>query len=90
MSSHEVERPYDQEDVERLRGTVHVEHTLARLGAERLRTLLASEDDGYTAVKHQHEVGAGYFEEVALAITGGDSETTALSGSTEESQFQAR
>jgi isocitrate lyase len=49
-----------------------------------------AEDDGYTAVKHQHEVGAGYFEEVALAITGGDSETTALSGSTEESQFQAR
>jgi isocitrate lyase len=50
----------------------------------------ASEDDGYTAVKHQAEVGAGYFEEVALAITGGDSETTALSGSTEESQFRAR
>jgi isocitrate lyase len=50
----------------------------------------ASEDDGYTAAKHQHEVGAGYFEEVALAITGGDSETTALSGSTEESQFRAR
>jgi isocitrate lyase len=33
------------------------------------------------------EVGAGCFEEVALAITGGESETTALSGSTEESQF---
>jgi len=47
----------------------------------------ADEDNGYTAVKHQAEVGAGYFEEVALAITGGDSETTALSGSTEESQF---
>ncbi|HEY6835067.1 MAG TPA: isocitrate lyase [Gaiellaceae bacterium] len=38
-----IERPYTQEDVERLRGTVHVEHTLARLGAERLRTLLESE-----------------------------------------------
>jgi isocitrate lyase len=49
----------------------------------------ASEDDGFTAVQHQQEVGAGYFEEVALAITGGDSETTALSGSTEESQFQS-
>jgi isocitrate lyase len=47
----------------------------------------ASEDDGFTAVAHQQEVGAGYFEEVALAITGGESETTALSGSTEESQF---
>jgi isocitrate/methylisocitrate lyase len=46
-----------------------------------------AEDDGYSAVKHQHEVGAGYFEEVALAITGGDSSTTALTGSTEESQF---
>jgi isocitrate lyase len=38
-----IERPYSQEDVERLRGTVHVEHTLARLGAERLRKLLESE-----------------------------------------------
>ena len=36
-------RPYTREDVERLRGTVHVEHTLARLGAERLRKLLESE-----------------------------------------------
>src|SRR5688500_2346693 len=41
MSSQEVARPYEQEDVVRLRGTVHVEHTLARLGAERLRRLLA-------------------------------------------------
>jgi isocitrate lyase len=48
----------------------------------------ASEDDGFTAVQHQQEVGAGYFEEVAVAITGGESETTAMSGSTEESQFQ--
>jgi isocitrate lyase len=48
----------------------------------------ASEDDGFTAVQHQQEVGAGYFEEVAIAITGGESETTALAGSTEESQFQ--
>jgi isocitrate/methylisocitrate lyase len=39
-----IERPYTQEDVERLRGTVHVEHTLARLGAERLRDLLRTED----------------------------------------------
>src|SRR5436309_16062446 len=37
------ERPYAPEDVERLRGTVRVEHTLARLGAERLRALLESE-----------------------------------------------
>src|SRR5690349_3339546 len=36
-----IERPYTSEDVERLRGSVRVEHTLARLGAERLRRLLA-------------------------------------------------
>src|SRR3954452_7150556 len=56
--------------------------------AELQQREFASEDAGYTAVKHQAEVGAGYFEEVALAITGGDSETTALAGSTEESQFR--
>jgi isocitrate lyase len=39
-----IERPYTSEDVERLRGTVHVEHTLARLGAERLWELLHAED----------------------------------------------
>ena len=39
-----IERPYTQDDVERLRGTVHVEHTLARLGAERLWELLQTED----------------------------------------------
>src|SRR5215212_7054607 len=39
-----IERPYTSEDVERLRGTVHVEHTLARLGAERLWELLRTED----------------------------------------------
>jgi isocitrate lyase len=40
-----VTRPYTKEDVERLRGSVHIEHTLARLGAERLRELLAG--DGF-------------------------------------------
>jgi isocitrate lyase len=39
-----IERPYTAEDVERLRGTVHVEHTLARLGAERLWELLQTEE----------------------------------------------
>ena len=47
----------------------------------------ANEDAGYTAVKHQHEVGASYFEEVAMAITGGESSTTSVRGSTEEAQF---
>ena len=39
-----VTRPYSTEDVERLRGSVRVEHTLARLGAERLRHLLETRD----------------------------------------------
>jgi isocitrate lyase len=46
-----------------------------------------SEQYGYTAVKHQREVGTGYFDEVAQAISGGTSSTTALTGSTEEAQF---
>ena len=55
--------------------------------AELQQAEFANEDAGYTAVKHQHEVGASYFEEVAMAITGGESETTSVGGSTEESQF---
>ncbi len=47
----------------------------------------ASEQAGYTAVKHQREVGTGYFDEVAQVISGGASSTTALTGSTEETQF---
>ncbi len=42
---------------------------------------------GYSATKHQREVGTGYFDEVAQVIAGGVSSTTALSGSTEEEQF---
>jgi isocitrate lyase len=45
------------------------------------------EKDGYTATRHQREVGTGYFDEVLMTITGGDSSTTALSGSTETDQF---
>ncbi len=46
-----------------------------------------SQADGYTATKHQREVGAGYFDAVTLAVTAGTSSTTALDGSTEEAQF---
>jgi len=46
-----------------------------------------SEIHGYTATRHQREVGTGYFDEVAQVISGGKSSTTALSGSTEEEQF---
>ncbi len=47
----------------------------------------ASEADGYTATRHQREVGVGYFDAVAMAISGGQSSTTALAGSTEHDQF---
>jgi len=49
----------------------------------------ALEEHGYTATKHQREVGAGYFDAVLEAITDGTSSTLALKGSTEEAQFQA-
>jgi len=48
----------------------------------------ASEVNGYTATRHQREVGTGYFDEVAQVVSGGTSSTTALKGSTEEEQFQ--
>jgi isocitrate lyase len=47
----------------------------------------ALEAQGYTATKHQREVGTGYFDEVAQVIAGGASSTTALHGSTEQEQF---
>lgn len=49
----------------------------------------ASEDHGYTATRHQREVGTSYFDEVAQVVTGGTSSTTALKGSTEAEQFQS-
>ena len=47
----------------------------------------ASEKDGYTATKHQREVGAGYFDDVTQVVTAGQSSVTAMKGSTEEEQF---
>ncbi|MBQ6459418.1 MAG: isocitrate lyase [Exiguobacterium sp.] len=47
----------------------------------------AAEVHGYTATRHQREVGTGYFDEVSLVISGGQSSTTALAGSTEAEQF---
>ncbi|MBV9520676.1 MAG: isocitrate lyase [Hyphomicrobiales bacterium] len=43
---------------------------------------------GFTAVRHQREVGTGYFDAVAMAVSGGKSSTTAMSGSTEAAQFE--
>ena len=50
----------------------------------------AAAGKGFTAVKHQREVGTGYFDSVTQAIQQGQSSTTALKGSTEEEQFQSR
>ena len=47
----------------------------------------AAEGMGYTATRHQREVGTGYFDGVSQAVSGGKSSTTALSGSTEAEQF---
>ncbi|AZG14259.1 MULTISPECIES: isocitrate lyase [Cupriavidus] len=47
----------------------------------------AAAEKGFTAVKHQREVGTGYFDAVTQAIEGGQSSTTALKGSTEDEQF---
>jgi len=47
----------------------------------------AAEAHGYTATKHQREVGTGYFDDVAQAVQAGRSSVTALTGSTEEEQF---
>ena len=49
----------------------------------------ASEKDGYTATRHQREVGTGYFDAVATALSAGQASTTALGESTEAAQFQA-
>ncbi len=47
----------------------------------------ASEAHGYTATRHQREVGTGYFDAVSMAISGGAASTTAMGGSTETAQF---
>jgi len=46
------------------------------------------ESEGYTATKHQREVGTGYFDAVRDVITGGTSSTGAMQGSTEVAQFE--
>ncbi|MDP6409654.1 MAG: isocitrate lyase [Planctomycetota bacterium] len=47
----------------------------------------ASEAMGYTATRHQHEVGTGYFDAISNAVAGGEASTTAMKGSTEKAQF---
>ena len=50
----------------------------------------AAQSQGFTAVRHQREVGTGYFDAVAMAISAGKSSTTAMHGSTETEQFRSR
>jgi isocitrate lyase len=47
----------------------------------------AAAEKGFTAVKHQREVGTGYFDDITQVVTGGKASTTALHGSTEDEQF---
>ncbi|MAF94594.1 MAG: isocitrate lyase [Rhodospirillaceae bacterium] len=51
------------------------------------RAEFASEANGYTATRHQREVGTGYFDAVAMALSGGATSTTAMGDSTETDQF---
>jgi len=48
----------------------------------------AAEAEGYTATKHQREVGTGYFDAITQTLSQGKSSLSALSGSTEEEQFK--
>ena len=72
-SMFELARGYAQEQM-----TAYVRLQEAEFAAEKL---------GYTATKHQREVGTGYFDDLTQVIQGGRSSTTALHGSTEDEQF---
>ena len=72
-SAFELARGYTESDM-----TAYVQLQQAEFGME---------GDGYTATRHQREVGAGYFDDVATVISGGTASTLALEGSTEEEQF---
>jgi isocitrate lyase len=71
--------------------TFELAHGYARRGmsayVELQQREFSLEEEGYSATRHQREVGAGYFDDVMTALTGGNSSTLALSGSTEEQQF---
>jgi len=55
--------------------------------AELQESEFAAEAQGYSAIRHQREVGTGYFDAVSVALSGGASSTTAMAGSTEVGQF---
>jgi len=72
-------------------GMFHLAHEYRQRGmlaySELQEKEFGAENQGYTAAKHQREVGTGYFDQVKNVITGGDAATAAMSGSTEEAQF---
>jgi isocitrate lyase len=72
--------------------TFELAHGYARNGMSAYVELqereFALEAEGYTATRHQREVGAGYFDDIATTLSGGKSSTLALAGSTEEEQFE--
>jgi isocitrate lyase len=72
--------------------TFELAHGYARKGMSAYVELqereFALESEGYTATRHQREVGAGYFDDIATTLSGGQSSTLALAGSTEEEQFE--
>jgi len=74
-------------------GMFHLAHGYARRQMSAFVELqeaeFAAAERGFTAVKHQREVGTGYFDAVTQTIQGGKSSTVALTGSTEEEQFQS-
>ncbi len=69
----------------------HLAHGYARHNmsafVELQQAEFAAAEQGFTAVKHQREVGTGYFDAVTQCVEGGQSSTTALKGSTENDQF---
>ena len=65
----------------------YCEHGMAAY-SELQQAEFAAEAEGYTATRHQREVGVGYFDAVAMVISVGRSSTTALAGSTETAQFR--
>jgi isocitrate lyase len=72
-------------------GMFELAHGYARRGMSAFVELqekeFAAAEQGFTAVKHQREVGTGYFDDLTQVIAGGRSSTTALRGSTEDAQF---
>jgi isocitrate lyase len=69
----------------------HLAHGYARRNMEAFVELqqaeFAAAEQGFTAVKHQREVGTGYFDQVTQTVQGAQASTTALKGSTEDEQF---